>query len=171
MRASQSLELGGTEALWRNLDTMTIAIRDKITKRAMKAATDPVLRAMKDRVPRDFDVLRDAIEVKITSKGGRGQKTNAYVGIRRGIKVPTKMFKRGKRKGQVLVAIPTKYAHLVEYGHDIVKDGRVIGRVKPQSFVRAAWDEYGGEVMLLTFADVMSAEIAAVVIRDAISNS
>lgn len=171
MKASQSLELGGVEQIWANLDTFTAEVRDKITKRAMKAATDPLLREMKKLVPRDFDVLRDAIEVKITSSGQKGNRIRAYIGIRRGIKVPTKIFKRGKRKGNVLVAIPTKYAHLIEFGHDIVRGGKVVGRVKPKSFIRAAWDEYGAEVALYTFADIMQAGIAAIVIRDAIANS
>lgn len=165
------MQLSGSDLLYKNLDDFTVAVRDKILKRATKAATDPVLKAMRDRVPRDFDVLRDAIEVKITSAGGKGQSIKGYVGIRRGIKVPTKIFKRGKRKGQVLIAIPTKYAHLVEYGFDKkLPDGSVI-RVKGTPFVRPAWDEWGGEVMLYTFADVCEALIAAEVVRYAVNNS
>jgi hypothetical protein len=171
VKASQCLELTGAEQVWRNLDDLTAVIRDKILKRAMKLASDPILKRMKDLVPRDFDVLHDAIEVKITSAGGKGDRIRCYVGIRRGVKIPTKTFKRGKRKGRVLIAIPTKYAHLVEFGFTKkLADGSEI-RVRPKPFVRPAWDEFGGEVALYTFAEVCEAMVSAEVIRFAINNS
>lgn len=156
-----------------NLDRLSIALRDKAMKKAMKATITPIHGEARMHCATDTGTLRDAIQMKISSKGSKGETVFGIVGIRRGIKVPVRVVMKGRHKGAVYVLIPTKYAHLIERGHRLVthaiwerdpksKHGRlrlikgsgagtVIGFVKARPFMRPAWDRYGGLKAVETF--------------------
>lgn len=163
--------LTGSATLYANLDTMTVAIRDKLLKRAMGRATRAIEQAAKDACPQDTGTLKDSISTKTTSKGGRGSYVRAFIGPERNIKVPV-TFHKGGLGLPPFISIPTRYAHLVEFGHDIVNhQGQVVGRVGPRPFMRKAWDEAGGEKAVDVFEAVLGAGIAQEVLRSAIATT
>lgn len=165
-------ELTGVDHIENNLDMLLRNVRDKQLKRAMKKTIDPIQAAAKARVDRDTGTLADAIQQKISSAGGKGEFVMGIVGIRRGIKFPIRVVTRGKHKGKVYVLIPTRYAHLLEFGHKLVvhaiwerdptskhgrlrrihkSDGLIVGSASPRPFMRPAWDQHGGTVALQVF--------------------
>lgn len=81
-------------------------------------------------------LLKKAVDFKTASSfgGAKGSFIWAGVGISRKIKGVDENLKPVK---------PTKYAHLVEYGHDKGKNKRG-GDVKPKPFMRMAMAEAGG---------------------------
>lgn len=163
--------LTGSAVLYANLDDMTVAIRDKLLKRAMGRATRPIEQAAKDNCPADTGTLKDSISTKTTSKGGKGSYIRAFIGPKRNIKVPV-TFHKGGLGLPPFISIPTRYAHLVEFGHDIVnRQGQTVGHVGPRSFMRKAWDEAGGEKAVDIFEAVLGAGIAQEVLRSAISST
>lgn len=173
--------LTGVDNIINNGAKLVTAIRDRALKKAVKRTIDPIHRAALARVSVENGVLKSAIQQKISSKGHKGEAVFGIVGIRRGIKVPVRIVTRGKHKGHLYVQIPTRYAHLVEFGHRIVtsaiwerdpnsKHGRlreiqhstrgtVVGFAKARPFMRPAWDQYGKEVALKTFLVQLDREI------------
>ena len=163
--------LTGSQTLYANLDDMTVAIRDKLLKRAMGRATRPIEKAARDACPKDTGTLKDSISTKTTSKGGKGSSIKAWVGPARNVKVPV-TFHKGGLGLPPFISIPTRYAHLVEFGHNIVnRKGETVGHVGPRSFMRKAWDEAGGEKAVDVFEAVLGAGIAQEVLRSAISST
>lgn len=45
------------------------------------------------------------------------------------------------RKTFSLVGVRAPHAHLVEYGHDVIKNGVKVGEAAPRPFVAPTWDE------------------------------
>jgi hypothetical protein len=100
------------------------------------------------------------VDIKLTSKGTKGEMVRAWIGPRRNVRYPVRVVQSGTRKGQILLAIPTRYAHLVEFGHRVVNAaGETIGYVAPKPFMRVAWGIAGGQVALATFTKVLQAEM------------
>lgn len=139
-----------------NMETLTVAIRDKLLKRAMKQVTGRIAAVARQRVPVDLGTLESAIDSKIFSKGGRGSYVRGLVGIRSRIKRPIGFITRGRKRGQLRYAVPTRYAHFAEFG---------TSHSKPQPFMRPAWDEAGGEPALYTFLDVLQDGIKSETLR------
>lgn len=182
-----TFELKGMDEVNDNLALLTTELRDRAVKKVMKKITTSIRDSARSRVRRDTGTLHNAIQDKVTSKGAKGAITIGIVGIRRGIKVPIRVVSRGRNKGKVLVAIPTRYAHLVERGHRIVtsaiwerdpksKHGRlreirgsgagtVVGYAPARPFMRPAWDTYGGEKALRVFIVDLDKEVRDVVSR------
>jgi hypothetical protein len=69
------------------------------------------------------------------------------------------------------MAIPTRYAHLIEFGHTIVRNGVVVGHAAPIPFMRKGWDTQGGEIALNRFETELEAAIAGEVIKVAIAST
>lgn len=174
--------LTGVDGIINNGMKLVKSIRDRSLKRAMKKTIDPIHRAALARVSVGTGILKGAIQQKITSLGSKGERVLGIVGIRRGIKIPVRVVSRGKNKGKLYVMVPTRYAHLVEFGHRIVisaiwerdpksKHGRlreikhaaagsVVGFARGRPFMRPAWDQYGKETALKTFLVELDREIA-----------
>jgi HK97 gp10 family phage protein len=152
------MSMSGYESINRNLELLTRGVRDKHLKRAMKAAVDPITSVAKARVRRKTGVMEMSIDSKISSKGSRGENVKAYIGPRTGIRVP---IGKDKGLGTGKTDIPTRRAHLLEFGHNIVKNGKVVGRVPPKPFMRPAWDVAGGTVALNRFSDALTAGLDA----------
>lgn len=150
------LDMIGMEDVNANLGFLTREIRDKGLKLAARKAGKPIVDSMKARAPQDTGTYRDAIHMKVTSKGHKGEWVQAIIGLKTGVKVPVRIATRGSNKGQVRVQIPTRYAHLVEFGFNIVREGKIIMRVPPQSVMRGAWDEQGGEDALFRFETTLA---------------
>lgn len=157
----ESMSMSGQIEVDAKFDKFPLLVRDRLLKKAMKATTTPIKEAAKAMLKRRTGALQDAVDERITTKGAKGETVRGYIGVKRGIKVPVRLIKSGKHAGQLLVAIPTRYAHLVEFGHKIVdKHGTVIGIVAPIPFLRAGWGAAGGEVALATLASNLEEGIA-----------
>lgn len=59
---------------------------------------------------------------------------------------------------KMIDVIPSKYAHLVERGHVVKINGKVVGRAKARPFTRPSYDEVKGKVEALT-AQVLQEEL------------
>jgi HK97 gp10 family phage protein len=165
------LTLTGSKAVYANLDNFTVVLRDKLLKRAMGRVTRPIEQAAKAACPVDLGTLRDSISTKTTSKKGKGTNLHAIIGPKRRVRVPIGIVRRGPNKGKIKMAIPTRYAHLVEFGHTIVRNGSIIGHAAPIPFMRKAWDTAGGEIALNLFETELEAAIASEVIKVAIAST
>jgi HK97 gp10 family phage protein len=119
--------------LWRGdreietaLAALPIEARDKGLKKGVRDGAKILLFVMQSRAPDKTGILRESLGLKI---GGKGNGVWAAVGPRRSFK---RRFDRKLRKRITLtnlwrrkraqqfgfeMAIPTKYAHLVEHGH------------------------------------------------------
>ena len=98
----------------RDLDELTKNLSpaqiQKVMARAIKVAIQPTVKLAKRLAPRETGALRRSIKAKIKSR--RGSTTVSVVGAR--------------------------HAHLVEYGHRQVVDGKVVGLVPAYPFTRPA---------------------------------
>lgn len=156
------MELSGTEKIAQNFAAMTREVRDKLLKQAMRATTKPIEQHAKALVKRRTGALQDSISTKMTSKGAKGEILRAWVGPERNAGRPMRAVTRGKKAGQIAVAVPTRYAHLIEFGHRIVdKSGKVVGFAPPRPFMRPAWGAAGGDIALDTFATSLKDGIAS----------
>lgn len=156
------MEMTGQAEVEARFEKLAAAIRDKLMRRAMRKTAQPIVDAAKAMVKRRTGALQDSIDYKLTSFGDKGNKLYCIIGPKRNIRVPISLVSSGPHAGKVFVAIPTRYAHLVEFGHRIVdKTGKQVGFVAPVPFMRVAWATYGGEVALATFADDLEQGIAA----------
>lgn len=178
-----NFSLTGVDNIVNNLTILTRNIRDRSLKKAMAKVIDPIHRAALARVSIDTGTLSKAVQKKITSSGSKGEKVMGFVGIRRGIKVPVRVVTRGKHKGKLYMLVPTRYAHLIEFGHRIVVSkiwevnpkskfgrlreikhlaaGSVVGFVRGKPFMRPAWDKHGKDVALKTFLVTLDRELAS----------
>lgn len=59
---------------------------------------------------------------------------------------------------KMIDVIPSKYAHLVERGHMVKINGKVVGRARPRPFTRPSYDEVKGRIEGLT-ATVLQEEL------------
>lgn len=160
--------ISGIERISDNIDRLTTAVKGKLLRTALMGTAEPIRATAAALCPVGDStgmsapgVLKNSIEIKFTTRVGGGTYTGGFamviIGPRRGIKVPIRIISRGPRAGQVLFAIPTKYAALVEFGHELKdRTGKNIGHVGPRAYMRPAWDAAGGEVALTRFVAIMS---------------
>lgn len=167
----------------RKVATMPATLRDRILKHTMRMILQLMQETARGVVRKDLGILADSIDFKISSKGSRGEAVYGVVGPRSGIKVQVGIISRGPHKGAPYMLIPTRYAHLIEYGHRLVAPGSgrvvgylqrlakklnptlpagtVVGTVPPYPFMRAAWDAWGGEPAVALFVDELTDEVDA----------
>jgi HK97 gp10 family phage protein len=116
----------GDAAIEQALAALPIEARDKGLRKGVRDAAKILLFVMQSRAPQKTGILRESLGIKL---GGKGMGVYAAVGPRRSFK---RRFDRVLRKRITLtnawrrkrsedfgleVAIPTRYAHLVEHGH------------------------------------------------------
>lgn len=157
-------ELAGQTRVIENFNKVVTNVRDKMMKKATRAAAEPIRDAAKALVHRRTGALQDSIDIKITSSGSKGEVVRAWIGPRRGIRVPARLVETGTHAGHIFVAIPTRYAHLIEFGHRIVVHGHEVGFAAPIPFMRPAWAIAGGDVALENFTASLERDMAALTI-------
>jgi HK97 gp10 family phage protein len=155
------VKITGVDLINERFGKLNQAVRDKFLKEAMKATCKPIMEAAKLHCPADLGTLRDSIDMKISSKRTKGTQVRGYVGPKTKFKVLIRVGTRGKVKGKPVIALATRYASQVEFGHRLVSaKGNTVADVKPKPFMRPAWDEEGGDVALNAFADSLTNAIA-----------
>jgi hypothetical protein len=122
-------------------------VKPYLVARCLKPAIDKagrlVARTMKSMISRrKTGLLKASIGIR-TSPNWRKGKVYAIIGPRRSFKSKNKVttvskwrMGRIKRKGFEAFANPTRYAHLIEFGH---AKGKGKGAAKPYPFMRPAW--------------------------------
>lgn len=155
------VETSGTIGINKNFDALGEALRDKFIKHAVKAALEPVKEDAKARVKDRTGALKGSIIVVVKSKGTKGTTIRGTCGPGTKIRIPIRVVSRGKHKNQLAIAIPTRYAHLVEFGHKVVINGKVVGHVGPKAFMRPAWAAHGGDTAFRVLETDLAEQISA----------
>lgn len=97
-------------------------------KDALSKSATIGLKAARNNVKRESGALAKSLKKRARTYG-RG---SALVMVGPDRKFTTEY--RGKKRR------PVKYAHLVEFGHKVVRGGKVVGHVPPKPFLRPAFD-------------------------------
>lgn len=148
--------LEGVETALAALGEVARTVRNKVLRKAVNAASRLVLDAARALVPKDTGMLRKSLGVRIQTYRGSG-KVVAVIGPRTGYtrtRSGTQQTALG-RKIKETGRNPSKYAHLVEYGHALVRGGKVAGSVPAKPFLRPAFETNKGQL-----AETMSRLIA-----------
>lgn len=144
---SYQLRHESVSVLLENMAKLTNAVTKKLNRKAVEEAVKPIESLMRDIAPvgpgADAGDLKKSIGRVVRTKKGA---VIGVVGPMRGKARPAAIVKRGKNKGKVRVKIPTRYAHLQEFGSS---------HQPARPFARPAWDEYGGEAALNTYAETL----------------
>lgn len=148
-------KLEGLEQALRNLEALTRTVRNKILRKAANASARIVLKAARQLVPKNTGLLKKSLGVRVQTYRASGTVV-AIVGPRTGFKKTrqgkkiTAFGKKMKEAGQN----PSKYAHLVEYGHAVIYPlrkrvlsdgttiyGKVVRAMPPRPFLRPAFEQ------------------------------
>jgi HK97 gp10 family phage protein len=148
-----NITIQGVDGINASLTKIPIDIRQKFLVKAVRRAANDIAADAKELCPTDLGTLKDSIDVRIKTQV-KGTDVIAIVGPKRGVRVPVRFVSRGKNKGKLKVAVPTLYAHHIEFGH---KQGS--GSVGPQPFMRPAWDTFGGVFAIDTITDSLANDI------------
>lgn len=135
-------QIQGVEQVVARLGNVSKAVRNKILRKAINAATGPVYKAARANAKNVVNqaASNDAVGQVMKSTGtlaksiGRKVKIYRQSGVAVGIVGPRTGFKRTVtlKSGRELVVDPIKYSHLVEYG---------TRRSRAKPFLRPAWDQ------------------------------
>lgn len=137
-------QLTGMERILANLDKLGKDGARKAMRKSLMTCADHIVEAAKMKaLPAKSGVIRGTLRKSIDKKVIQGDKfMRVIIGPRRGIKIRIGTHHKGKNKGKPIFKIPTRYAHLVEFGtsHSAAKP-----------FMRPAWMTDGGERALQRF--------------------
>jgi len=139
------IELTGLNELNATLAGISLNMRTAIIAKAVGEGAKPLVRYVKMYAPVDSGALRDSIGSKVLRDRKRGVAV-ALVGPRTG------KFKNGKpvKKGESAVDSdqPSRYAHLVEFGHNMKKGGQTKARPFMRPAVMAAGPQVARSIMI-----------------------
>lgn len=134
----------GFDELSQALRDLSQELQDVVIQEAMGPACEPIEQAARWFARVRTGALRASISHKVLRKGSRpvaaaiiGPSRNYFIGPKA---VPTskgKLIKKLSSKARSAVEKPSKYAHLVEFGH-LIRGGKGIGRVPAKPFMRPA---------------------------------
>jgi len=127
------LNFDGFDELQAELDRVEAGLQKQVTRAVVEAMAEVVEDRAIDLCPEGDPAHNpDAVPLKETIKTevrDYGDKQLALIGPE---------YVKG-RKGDA------HHGHLVEDGHDVVRDGKVVGRAEPNPFMRRAFDETQGQ--------------------------
>lgn len=141
------VQVQGVAELVGRMKSLPDKLRNKGMRSAMKAAARPIVQATKSMAPVQTGLLRQSVaSVVVKSKDSY----SALIGMRhtvgsskkgRGFRPSKKVIRAIKKTiasgGASRSADPARYAHLVEFGHNIVtRSGKGGGRVAAKPFMR-----------------------------------
>lgn len=117
-------KMSGEKALNRKLSRLKEAVNRRVLRKAVTAASKPVLKEAKAKAPKETGLLKKSL--------GRRTKTYRNSGTAVAVVGPREGFKKEVTvNGKTEVRNPVKYAHLVEYGTI---------QTAAHPFLRSAWE-------------------------------
>lgn len=125
--------LTGDKEIQKAMRSLPGKIQKKVLRAAVRSALQPALKESKRMIPVESGALRDSMKISIKAFppqlmiGKVWPDKNFVVGF-----WPEGSDKPERRR-------PIKYAHLVEGGHVVIRNGVKIGDVQPQPFIRDAF--------------------------------
>lgn len=122
----------------KELRDLNVAAAQAAIRESLAEAARPIVRLAKAGAPRRTGRLRRAIAQQ-----------------NRKIKGAQKVYIGPRTRGRFRV----RYGHLIEFGHQIVVNGEVKGKVPAQAYLRPAWDAEGGEKALKRLASALGPRI------------
>ena len=137
-----TVEVKGFAKLDRALKELPLKVQNRIMGKVVRSGSKVVLKEAKALVPKHTGRLKKSMTIK--------------------------RLRKSKTKGRIVDSVTFKedgwYAHLIEFGHQLVKGGRlggsgagkVIGHIAAQPFLRPAFDKNKKrilDIMKKTFAD------------------
>jgi hypothetical protein len=123
------VELLGDKQLQRDLEAMADTGQRRVMKRAMVKPTALIRKAVRDRVPGSGAKHR-ALKKGIKAKALRGSRW--FIG--RFVALPVREALGISENDK------SYWPAALEYGHAIVRAGKIVGHVKPHSYLRAGFD-------------------------------
>lgn len=130
MANTTSLKITGMAELIDKIRLLPIELQKKIEKTALRKALEPLQRAAIAKTPIDT-----------------GELVSSY-------KISTRTQK-GDLTARLTATAP--HAHLIEYGHRMVRGDRVVGFAPPKPFLRPALDETAQEIIEIAAKEVEAA--------------
>ena len=129
------IKLEGLKDALDSLQSVGRTVRNKILRKALNDATQPILASAKARAAiGPTRQLRRSLGRRVKTYRLSGAVV-AVIGPRRGYRVLV------ERAGRQVPHDPAKIAHLVEYGHVVVRGGKVVGHTPPHPFMAPAMEE------------------------------
>lgn len=130
------------------LANITNAVKNKLMRKAVRAASAPLRSAIRGRAPRDKGNLAKSITVQVkakrnVTKTAKGFRTNG----------PSRVYARiGPAKG----ARGDRHAHLVEFGTAPrrTKAGKFVGAMPAKPFIRPSVEATRGQVQAILASEI-----------------
>jgi len=102
-----TIELKGTRELLNSINKLPFQLQKSAEVAVLRAGAKPINKAAKGKVPSDSGLLKKSLGINVAKVKGI---TSARVGARKGWR--SEVVRNGKK----VIADPSKYSHLVEYG-------------------------------------------------------
>jgi HK97 gp10 family phage protein len=149
------VKLAGLKAVLDSLADLNRTVRNKILRAAINDGSRPILDNMKARAPvGDTGQFRRSL--------GRRVRTYRQSGVVVVVIGPRKGFRVVTQRGTKLVPHdPAKIAHLLEFGHVIVRGGKAVGHAPPYPTIGPAMEEEKGAATQ-AIGDRIAAELAKI---------
>ncbi len=130
---SLNVNLTGDKEIQKAMRSLPAKIHKKVLRAAIRSGMGPALKESKRMIPVESGALRDSMKISI----------KAFPPFRMVGKLwPDKKFVVGwwpEGSNKPERRRPINYAHLVEAGHAVIRNGVQIGVVEPQPFIRDAF--------------------------------
>lgn len=123
-------KLSGLDDAMKALSGLNQSVRNKILRKALDKASQPILKAAKERAPRETGLLRKSMGRRVIAYRSTGtvvvvigprskpsfRKEVKIKKVFRQIRGATRMIRNPRSEAMTMVRNPVKYAHLVELG-------------------------------------------------------
>jgi len=145
-----TFQLSGARRVRRMLDQLPEKMRRKWLIRGLNAGAGIFKDAIKQSAPRETGLLSRSWKVKKRRYRKRDQL--GYIATVKSVRRPVKQTKRGyfrlttektatklrQQFQKIRYRNPSRYAHLLEYGHWVVRGGRRVAFIRQNNFARRA---------------------------------
>ncbi len=134
-----TVNLTGDKEIQKAMRSLPGKIQKKVLRAAVRSALRPALKESKRMIPVESGALRDSMKINIKAFPPHHMVGKLW---------PDKKFVVGfwpEGSDAPERRRPIKYAHLVERGHVVIRNGVWIGDVPPQPFIRDAFAQTKNE--------------------------
>lgn len=137
------IEVQGEADVIARLQALGQRMEKRIITGAARAALKPIVADARSRCPIDSGQLKKSLGVVASTRRKKKNVFRFMVGARKGFEHQIINI-----YGNPQTANPQKYAGTVEFGHDVVIKGKIVGHVAPVGFLRGAYE--AGRVKLVS---------------------